>query len=391
MKNDDKKILPLSPEYRRIAVIGPDAVEARLGGYSGPGIHPVSILDGLKAELGEGTQVNFAEGCGRSLQEWTFVEGKYLFHETRGKTEKGLQAAYFNNIDLSGEPAFERTDEDIHFQWTLFSPDPSINYDFFSARWEGQIVSPVSGDYRIGIDGNEGYRLYLDGKLLIDTWDRQGYGAQLAGFRFVKDRPYDLRIEYREPSGNAWFRLIWDVGVEDSSERKIREAVRLARKSDVLIAVAGIEEGEFRDRSILVAPRKAGRADPASGGHRQTPGGGFGGRQRHRHERVAGPGQRRGGCLVPRRGRWRGPGGDPEWQAQSLRETAHHLPHAGGPVAPGVQPQAHRPRRRLRGRQWAAFVSLRLWLELYPFRILECRVGQKPDRKNRYGLSFFYP
>ncbi|MBK7335892.1 MAG: glycoside hydrolase family 3 C-terminal domain-containing protein [Saprospirales bacterium] len=256
LKNDDKKILPLSPEYRRIVVIGPDAVEARLGGYSGPGIHPVSILDGLKAELGEGAQVNFAEGCGRSLQEWTFVEGKYLFHETRGKTEKGLQAAYFNNIDLSGEPVLERIDEEIRFQWTLFSPDPSIHYDFFSARWTGQIVSPVSGDYHIGIDGNEGYRLYLDGKLLIDTWDRQGYGAQLAGFQFIKNRPYDLRIEYREPSGNAWFRLIWDVGVEDSSERKIREAVRLARKSDVLIAVAGIEEGEFRDRSILSLPGK---------------------------------------------------------------------------------------------------------------------------------------
>ena len=47
LKND-RNTLPLSKSIRSIAVIGADATEARLGGYSAAGIHKVSILDGSK-------------------------------------------------------------------------------------------------------------------------------------------------------------------------------------------------------------------------------------------------------------------------------------------------------------------------------------------------------
>jgi beta-glucosidase len=51
---------------RSIAVIGPDAVEARLGGYSGPGIRKVPLLDAVRERAaGTGTTVRYVEGCGR--------------------------------------------------------------------------------------------------------------------------------------------------------------------------------------------------------------------------------------------------------------------------------------------------------------------------------------
>ncbi|MBK8492826.1 MAG: glycoside hydrolase family 3 C-terminal domain-containing protein [Saprospirales bacterium] len=253
-KNDERKVLPLSPEYRRIGVIGPDAVEARLGGYSGPGNDPVNILAGLQHELGDACTVKYAEGPGRSDTHWTFVPPEVLFHETDQGLEKGLQGTYFSNIDMTGEPALERIDPDIRFQWTLFSPDPAIPYDFFSVKWEGVIVPPASGRFQIGIDGNDGYRLYLDDKLLLDTWRGQSYHTTLTDVDFEEGVPRRLRIEYAEPSGNAWFRLIWTVGVQNETEEKIREAVALAQASDAVIMVAGIEEGEFRDRSILSLP-----------------------------------------------------------------------------------------------------------------------------------------
>ena len=37
---------------RTIAVIGTDAIEARLGGYSGPGNNKISILEGIKKRAG---------------------------------------------------------------------------------------------------------------------------------------------------------------------------------------------------------------------------------------------------------------------------------------------------------------------------------------------------
>jgi beta-glucosidase len=243
LKNDARKVLPLSAAVKKIAVIGLDAAEARLGGYSGPGNNKVSMLDALrKARAG----VRYAEGCGRTHEAWTIVQPVYL--------PGGLQAEYFNNIALDGKPALKRTDAAIDFQWTLFSPHPLVNYDFFSARWLGFISSPKTGNYKIGIDGNDGYKLYLDNKLLIDTWNKQSYGTTLANFYFEKGKKYSLRVEYKEPAGNARFKLIWNADVVDSTEQKIAEAVRIAKESDVIIVAAGIEEGEFRDRSKLSLP-----------------------------------------------------------------------------------------------------------------------------------------
>jgi beta-glucosidase len=50
---------------RSIAVIGPDAVEARLGGYSGPGIGKVALLDGIRERARKAVTVRYVEGCGR--------------------------------------------------------------------------------------------------------------------------------------------------------------------------------------------------------------------------------------------------------------------------------------------------------------------------------------
>jgi beta-glucosidase len=49
-------------------------------------------------------------------------------------------------------------------------------------------------------------------------------------------------------------KLVWDAGVRDDWRAKIDSAVALARRSDVAVVVAGIEEGEFRDRASLGLP-----------------------------------------------------------------------------------------------------------------------------------------
>src|SRR5205085_5218860 len=61
LKND-KRRLPLASSLRSIAVIGTDAAEARLGGYSGPGIHRVSILEAIRERLGSRGTVRYAPG-----------------------------------------------------------------------------------------------------------------------------------------------------------------------------------------------------------------------------------------------------------------------------------------------------------------------------------------
>jgi beta-glucosidase-like glycosyl hydrolase len=63
LKNQNR-LLPLDPaSIKTLAVIGPNANKERLGGYSGLPASYVTVLDGIKKRIGEGTKVVYAEGC----------------------------------------------------------------------------------------------------------------------------------------------------------------------------------------------------------------------------------------------------------------------------------------------------------------------------------------
>lgn len=241
--------LPLSKQVKSVAVIGSDATEGRLGGYSGPGNGVVTILQGLQKR--SGIKVNYAVGADRQNQTWTIVPSANL-KSPEGK--KGLRGSYYKNIDLIGTPSLTRQDEQINFHWTLFGPDEQLGNSFYSARWEGEIVAPLTGKIKVGLDGNDGFRLYLNNQLLIDRWEKQTYRTELVDVNFEKDKAYPIRIEFNEPTGNAHLRLIWDYGVATDGEKKIADAVEVAKQSDVAIVVAGIHEGEFQDRAYLSLP-----------------------------------------------------------------------------------------------------------------------------------------
>jgi beta-glucosidase len=63
LKNDGG-VLPLDPAaLRTVAVIGPNAHRSLLGGYSGVPAGEVTVLDGIRARLGDAVEVLYAEGC----------------------------------------------------------------------------------------------------------------------------------------------------------------------------------------------------------------------------------------------------------------------------------------------------------------------------------------
>jgi beta-glucosidase len=254
LKNENQT-LPISKNVNSIAVIGLDATEARLGGYSGPGNQKVSILEGIQNLYGERVEVNYAPGCKREAIEHQTISSNFLSCEIDGKRLSGLKGEYFNNVTFAGNPVFIKNDKQIQFQWTLFGPDPEkMTYDFYSVRWTGKLKAPQTGKFKIGIDGNDGYRLYLDGKLVLDNWIKKSRQVNLTDFYFEKDREYELLIEFYEPVGNAWFRLVWNVGITDSDTEEIEKAIQLAENSHLAVIVAGIEEGEFQDRAYLNLP-----------------------------------------------------------------------------------------------------------------------------------------
>ena len=242
--------LPLRRSLRSVAVIGPDAVETRLGGYSGPGNAPVSILDGIRAKTGA-EAVRYAPGPGRATRAYAVVPGAHL---RTGASAPGLRGEYFDNNRLTGEPRVVRTDAEVDFGWTLNAPARGIPFDWYSVRWTGSLVAPPGGVRRLGVEGNDGWRLFLDGRLLIDNWTKRSYGAHLADVTLPPGSSHDIRLEYFESTGNARVKLIWGAGPGDDPSAAIDSAVALVRQSDVAIIVAGTDEGEFRDRARLALP-----------------------------------------------------------------------------------------------------------------------------------------
>jgi len=254
LKNE-ANTLPFSKELKSVAVIGSDATEARLGGYSGPGNNTVSILDGIKNKLSKNCKINFVKGCERISSDFITIPSENLFLYENHKKENGLKGEYFNNTSLEGEADLVRTDAIIDFRWTLFSPDQKkINYDQYSVRWTGRLVPDKTGDFQIGIYGDDGYRLYLNNELIIDNWQKQSVRQITKTYHFEKGKEYDLKLEFYETFGNVNFKLIWNLGVDNDWQNQIRQAVDNANKSDIAIIVAGIEEGEFRDRAFLNLP-----------------------------------------------------------------------------------------------------------------------------------------
>jgi beta-glucosidase len=255
LKNE-KNILPLNKNIRSIAVIGTDATEARLGGYSGPGNGKINILNGIKEKLGNSINVLYAEGVGRKEINWQTIPSDYLSVNFNGNKVSGLKGEYFQSLIPAGQPAVTRNDKQLDFNWTLFAPDAALSLDQYSVRWTGQVTSPETGIYQIGLDGNDGYRLYINNELLVDNWHKQTYQTKLVDYRFEKDKSYNIKVDFFEPVGNAHIRLVWNIGVINDDEQKIKEAVAAAQKSDVAVIVAGIHEGEFQDRALLTLPGK---------------------------------------------------------------------------------------------------------------------------------------
>src|SRR5215471_4610783 len=252
LKNE-RNALPLSRSARSIAVLGADDSEARLGGYSGPGVDPVSILAGIR-EAAKSATVRFAPGSGRVTREYVVVPAERLSSVDSGRVVRGLRGEYFDNNRLTGAPRFVRTDGRVDFGWTLNSPGRGIPFDWYSVRWTGKLTIPAGGVKRLGVEGNDGYRLYLDGKLVVDDWVKRSYGSTLASVNLASGSTHDILLEYFESTGNARVKLVWDAGVANDWRARIAAAVDSARKSDVAIVVAGLEEGEFRDRALLSLP-----------------------------------------------------------------------------------------------------------------------------------------
>ncbi|HHN93430.1 MAG TPA: hypothetical protein ENK17_01555, partial [Anaerolineae bacterium] len=116
------------------------------------------------------------------------------------------QAAYFDNPDLRGEPVMTREETRLSHDWGWGSPGAALPPDGFSARWE-QPIAFERGMYRFVTVSDDGVRLWVDGRLLIDAW--QPMRGQRQKVVWLSAGEHVVRLEYYEESGAVQVRLTW--------------------------------------------------------------------------------------------------------------------------------------------------------------------------------------
>ncbi|MFA5783310.1 MAG: glycoside hydrolase family 3 C-terminal domain-containing protein [Phycisphaerae bacterium] len=246
-------ILPLRKDKTKsIAIIGPNADEAQLGIYSGFPNVLVSPLEGIRDKAASlGIKVEYAMGCTIGGGLLRPIEPQY-FSKVEDTNETGMKGEYFDNMDLSGKPVLTRIDPMVNFNFGANSPAPGISEDKFSVRWRGKII-PHDNIHHIGTSTDDGSRLYLDGKLLIDDWTEHGEKPISADVELKPGKEYEVVFEYFENAMGASARLAWDLGQEDFNGAK-----EVAARNDVVILVLGISPGLAReelDRTEIELPQ----------------------------------------------------------------------------------------------------------------------------------------
>ncbi|MDD7793467.1 TIM-barrel domain-containing protein [Clostridium sp. 'White wine YQ'] len=120
----------------------------------------------------------------------------------------GLKGEYYANSDLSGSPVLTRTDSSVNFNWGTNSPASGVPADNFSARWTGNITVGDQ-DAILATTIDDGVRMYIDDKLVIDAWGPHDSSTLDANVSLAKGTTHSIKIEYNEGSRNALISLKW--------------------------------------------------------------------------------------------------------------------------------------------------------------------------------------
>src|SRR5215469_13435367 len=143
------------------------------------------------------------------------------------------------------------TDEHINFNWGRSGYKPGGPARDYSVRWTGYYIPAASGDYTFNVAGHEGFRLYVDDKLVMDQWDWESTDMQLDTLALQAGRPYKIRLEYFVKRGASSI----GFGVVSAETPELQQARDIAARADAVILCVGFDqttEGEGRDRTFAL-------------------------------------------------------------------------------------------------------------------------------------------
>jgi hypothetical protein len=95
---------------------------------------------------------------------------------------------------------------DTYAIYVAAAPVKASNY---SVRWSGTVEAPQTETFTFHTLSNDGVRLWVDGKLVIDNWTNHGVTENTGQVALSRGKRLPVKMEYYQASGGAVARLLW--------------------------------------------------------------------------------------------------------------------------------------------------------------------------------------
>jgi beta-glucosidase len=257
-------ILPLKSSLNSVAIIGPNATDAVIGGGGSSYLEPpyrVGPLTALREAIGQQVEIVYEQGCD-NFHNLPTLKPAWM-HPAKGEGQ-GFWAEYFSNMDFAGTPRVAGVDPKIDFWQFVAGAGAEASSTEFSARWTGTLDVPIGGHHTFKLSNTGAARLYVDGQLILESVADPATSVNFpysngdqTTLNLMAGHAYSLRVEYARSGKEVFAHARLMLGYTPDPDDRIARAVEAARNMEAAIIFAGNPEGletEGVDRTTIDLP-----------------------------------------------------------------------------------------------------------------------------------------
>ena len=120
----------------------------------------------------------------------------------------GVVGEYYEGVDFE-RLVTRRYDATLAFDWGHAPPVPGVPAEYFSVRWRGWLLVPVSGRYVLHATVDDGVRIWLNDQLVLNEWRPQPVRTFTISVELKAGQPYKLRVDYYQDILDTSMRITW--------------------------------------------------------------------------------------------------------------------------------------------------------------------------------------
>ena len=130
--------------------------------------------------------------------------------------QHGLKAEYYNGVNFD-EYVTTNYVGNINQSWNYEPPVPGLDPHVCSIRWTGKLVPKTSRDYVFSARVDDGIRVWLDDRLIIDQWELNDLGLFQGKIYLEAGETYKIKVEYFNALNEGEIRLLWSIPSAEQS------------------------------------------------------------------------------------------------------------------------------------------------------------------------------